>query len=492
MKNPFTFFFAAVIFFFSQNVFADKVYFSQLFPGFESSSGQAVCDLFKPIDPYYGAVITFTNGNGCTAGNGWWRQVLVKSVCPPGVSQNSAGVCLCPDGSVPDSAGLCNANPCRPGMGPNQAYADRIAAGLDGGSILICMPTTDVPRCPPAQVLGTVNGNYACLDKGKGSSSSPGSNGTTGSPGSSAGAPGSGSNGHDGSPGAPGANGNNTGAPGGAGGPGGAGSPGASGAPGAPGVDAPAGSGASGGPGGAGSPGGNGGNGSNGASGGVGGPGAAGGAGGVGGAAGAGGNGGPGGVGGAGDGAGSSGASGAAGANGQPGSAGSAGAPGAPGAPLPDRKPDDLCTLHPQLNVCINSAVNGSGCSGSVSSVSFTGDAIQGAILKQLADDNCANLVASASKDLGNKLIAGSDPMQLQIDVAFTGTTVDLSSQALDQSGFLGGGSCLSDRSISVAGQSIPVSFSQVCSSITPLRYVILACSLIAAYLLVSKSVLQG
>lgn len=160
-----------------------------------------------------------------------------------------------------------------------------------------------------------------------------------------------------------------------------------------------------------------------------------------------------------------------------------------------DGKPDDpkdFCALHPDLTVCVNATVGGGGCTGASANLSFTGDAIEGAILRKMRDDTCANLLPSASKDLGNNLLTGHDPMQSQIDQAQVGDSVDLSQEKLDQSGFLGGGACLSDRSLSFAGHAVPVHFSSICQNILPLRYVIISCALLVAYLIVSKSVLQG
>lgn len=151
-----------------------------------------------------------------------------------------------------------------------------------------------------------------------------------------------------------------------------------------------------------------------------------------------------------------------------------------------------FCEENPTLSVCRDSAVSGIGCDGAKSTIEIDGDAIQGAILRKIADEECANYVEHAAKTLGQKLLDGADPMQAAIDAALAGSTVDLSGTALDWSGFLGGGSCLPDRSISFSGHSVAVSFSAICNNIAPLRFVILACSLIAAYLLVSKSVLQG
>lgn len=164
------------------------------------------------------------------------------------------------------------------------------------------------------------------------------------------------------------------------------------------------------------------------------------------------------------------------------------------GAGVPDAdKPKDLCADHPELNVCQNSTV-----SGACAAISCTGDAIQCSILRQAADMDCKDQTAAAaatalpSTATGSSILAGNDPLASQISTLTTGTSVDLSSTALDGTGFLGGGSCLADRSFTVAGRSVAVHFSAFCGYISSLRLVVLACAAIASYMLVSKSVLQG
>lgn len=165
------------------------------------------------------------------------------------------------------------------------------------------------------------------------------------------------------------------------------------------------------------------------------------------------------------------------------------------GAGKSDGKPDDpkdFCATHPDLTVCVNSTVTGSGCNGASANLAFTGDAVQGAILRDERNLLCANSQVTPMSTLGNQIQNGTDPMQGQIDVAKAGTTVDLSSNALDQSGFLGGGGGFQDQTVSVAGHSLVLRFSKITDGVENLKYVVLACSLIAAYLLVSKSVIQG
>lgn len=153
--------------------------------------------------------------------------------------------------------------------------------------------------------------------------------------------------------------------------------------------------------------------------------------------------------------------------------------------------PGGLCDKNPELNLCKNSQVTG-GCAAGVDTTACTGDAIQCAILRQQKKEYCENTKPNPMTDLGTQIRAGNDPKQGDIDKAIAGTDVDLSDQQIDSSGFLGGGSCFANRSLSFAGRAVPIDFSVLCGGITPLRYAVLFCASIAAFLLVSKSIIQG
>jgi hypothetical protein len=157
----------------------------------------------------------------------------------------------------------------------------------------------------------------------------------------------------------------------------------------------------------------------------------------------------------------------------------------------PDKPDSDFCKLHPELNMCRNSSV-----SGQCGQTSCMGDAIQCATLRAAAAMQCAQekdveaVKAMPVKALGDSVLSGSDPMKAQIDEAIKGQEVDLGGASLDQSGFLGGGGCLADKSFSVAGRTVTMSFSAVCERIQPLRAAVMGCAFIVAYLLVARSVL--
>lgn len=174
-------------------------------------------------------------------------------------------------------------------------------------------------------------------------------------------------------------------------------------------------------------------------------------------------------------------------------SAGTPGVASSRGVGAAGKDAQDMCSSHPELNVCKNSTV-----SGSCAAVTCTGDAIQCSIYRSVAKNNCdvakdnADMAAMASKTLGDQIIAGNDPMKATIATTMAGDEADMSSKVLDQSGFLGGGSCFGAKNFTFGGKSVAVDFGYLCDHIQPLRYVILAASLIVAYMLVSKSVLQG
>lgn len=175
--------------------------------------------------------------------------------------------------------------------------------------------------------------------------------------------------------------------------------------------------------------------------------------------------------------------------------AGTPGKPGTNGTNGKDGK--SLCETNPELSICRNSTVSGD-CAAGVAAVACTGDAVQCAQLRYAAELACKqrqdveDLKASGSKVLGDSILGGNDPKKIELEALVKGTEVDMSQPQLDQSGFVGGGSCLANRSISVFGRQVSVSFSEVCSNIQPLRAGVLAVAFIVAYLIVARSVLQA
>jgi hypothetical protein len=154
----------------------------------------------------------------------------------------------------------------------------------------------------------------------------------------------------------------------------------------------------------------------------------------------------------------------------------------------------NLCKQNPNLTICSNSSVGGDCTSG----LTCNGDAVQCATLMAAQKLQCARqadedgLKASPSKTLGDAMLSGTDPSKSTIDAVIKGDTVDMSSPALDQTGFVGGGSCLPDKTFTVMGHAVTVSFATVCSNVQPLRYIVMACAFILVYLMVARSVING
>jgi len=162
-----------------------------------------------------------------------------------------------------------------------------------------------------------------------------------------------------------------------------------------------------------------------------------------------------------------------------------------------DTQPSDdkynLCKQNPTLSICRESSV-----SGTCGQISCVGDAIQCATLRAAALMQCQqqkdidDLTASPQRAAGASILSGADPMKVDIESAIKGTEVDLSKPNLDQTGFLAGGSCFPNKTFMVMGKPVTMDFVDVCQNIQPLRNVILACSFIIAYLIVSRSALAA
>lgn len=154
-----------------------------------------------------------------------------------------------------------------------------------------------------------------------------------------------------------------------------------------------------------------------------------------------------------------------------------------------DEEKYDLCKQNPMLNICRNSTV-----AGVCGEITCQGDAIQCATLRAAAAMECRDkknqqdLEASPLISSGNSILSGADKTA---DNFRLGTSVDMSKQNLDQSGFVSG-TCLANRSFTVSGHTVEISFARVCESIQPLRAIVMACAFIISYLIVSRSVIQA
>lgn len=179
-----------------------------------------------------------------------------------------------------------------------------------------------------------------------------------------------------------------------------------------------------------------------------------------------------------------------AGGAGKPDNASGAASSSGSGAAKSKDDPKDLCALHPELNVCQNSQVVGVGCNGSSSNVGYTGDAIQGAILKKIADEDCARSAATPQSKLYDLMASGSDPLAATLPSTTNGTTVNGSS-SLDSSGFLGGGACFPDKSFPIGGRTVVIPFSNVCPYLVWFRAAVMLLALMSSFAILQGAILR-
>lgn len=148
-----------------------------------------------------------------------------------------------------------------------------------------------------------------------------------------------------------------------------------------------------------------------------------------------------------------------------------------------DDKKDDFCVKNPNLNVCKNSQV-----SGSCDDVACTGDAIQCAIYRSQQKSYCELNKENPSSTLGNQVVGGNDPLKSTLPTKENATQINMA--ALDQAGFLGGGSCFQDKTFNVQGLTVTLPFSKVCPYLEWLRYVVMVIAALVSLKIVSKPVL--
>jgi hypothetical protein len=149
----------------------------------------------------------------------------------------------------------------------------------------------------------------------------------------------------------------------------------------------------------------------------------------------------------------------------------------------------------PNLNICQNSSVAGGGCSQDVSTFTCSGDAIQCATLQQVAQENCthaqevSDLQAMPAYTLGAAVLGGNDPAASTLPSPTNATTVDVGS--LSASGFLGGGGCFPDVTVSLIGQSMSFPFSSLCQYLISLRAVVMVIASLASFRILSGTFLR-
>lgn len=162
------------------------------------------------------------------------------------------------------------------------------------------------------------------------------------------------------------------------------------------------------------------------------------------------------------------------------------------GSPLP--KPSDpvkdVCTAHPELNMCKNSTV-----AGLCKDTTCDGDAIQCAQLAQERQSYCdATDLTGADAALGAAIASGADPKAALLPSSANASSIDLAQagSSFDMGGFLGsGGTCLPDFQYTVMGGSGSFSFDRICGVLSGLRLVVMLAATLFAYRMVSGVILR-
>jgi hypothetical protein len=142
---------------------------------------------------------------------------------------------------------------------------------------------------------------------------------------------------------------------------------------------------------------------------------------------------------------------------------------------------DDYCTRNPRSALCITSQFGGS-CDGGFT---FEGDAIQGAIAKEIHAQNCllnrpndeSTLYDQEKNKTGNQTtdLPGND-------------TVNVGSNSFDQSNALTAGpACIGNKSVTVMGTTVNLPFSGICPWLENLGYVLMAISALLSARIVTR-----
>lgn len=146
------------------------------------------------------------------------------------------------------------------------------------------------------------------------------------------------------------------------------------------------------------------------------------------------------------------------------------------------------CKDHPDLNACRNSTI-----SGLCKEITCVGDAIFCSVAQQSAEANCRavrdriELEATDAYKLAIQAVAAPLP-----GAPSKSNGEFISMPSFDSGGFIGGGSCFSDKTVSVSGHSIVLPFSKVCDYLVSLRYALMICAMLLSMKIVSGSIIRG
>ena len=143
------------------------------------------------------------------------------------------------------------------------------------------------------------------------------------------------------------------------------------------------------------------------------------------------------------------------------------------------------CDKNPKAKICgTPEPVEGSFGGACAGGFVCKGDAVQCAIAQETFVRNC-QFFDTMSPDMAefNAAKAAS-----KTEVLIKSKDVTISSASFDSSNILGGGSCIADKSVTVAGKSVTIPLSQVCAYLVYIGYL----NMMAAFLLAGRIVVRG
>ncbi|AQV97773.1 hypothetical protein BJN34_28305 [Cupriavidus necator] len=136
------------------------------------------------------------------------------------------------------------------------------------------------------------------------------------------------------------------------------------------------------------------------------------------------------------------------------------------------------CAKNPNDQVCKKSESTASGGADCGAAPTCSGDAIQCMMVNQQWHTRCDSNQPNSLSDLGSKLVNGQDPVSNPADSA--NRVVKPVGSSIDQTAFLGG-SGLSDKLVTVSGQTITLPFSKLNQYLVWIGHLFVVLSLIGA-----------
>lgn len=144
-----------------------------------------------------------------------------------------------------------------------------------------------------------------------------------------------------------------------------------------------------------------------------------------------------------------------------------------------DEPQSDFCSKNPNDPQC---SKDGSFSGACAAGFVCTGDAIQCAVAREVHARNCSLFEANSIE----RSLYDSEKNKTGVQTGVP-ENVSIGPASFDTSDAIGGGSCIADKSVTIAGSSISIPFSSVCGHLAILGNVLLAVSFLLAVRIVTR-----